>query len=113
MIIVDYGAGNIASIRNKLRKLGHPAVISADPGKVALAGRLILPGVSAFNYGMARLEEIGLAKVLARRVCWEGRPFLGPFLEAQLLGWRIWVIPALLWRGTGLVKTRGCRGSRA
>jgi len=87
-VIVDYGAGNIASIRNMLRKLGHPAVISADPGEVARAERLILPGVGAFDYGMARLEETGLAEVLTRRVCREGRPLLGICLGAQLLGRR-------------------------
>jgi glutamine amidotransferase len=86
--IVDYGAGNIASIRNMLRRLGHPAVITAEPEEVARAERLILPGVGAFDYGMSRLEETGLAQALGQRVQGEGRPLLGICLGAQLLSRR-------------------------
>ena len=42
-LILDYGLGNLGSIRNMLDRIGHTAVISADPGDVANAERLILP----------------------------------------------------------------------
>jgi len=84
-LILDYGLGNLGSIRNMLDRIGHTAVISADPGDVANAERLILPGVGAFDEGMRRLEAAGFMEPLRRRVLSEGAPILGICLGMQML----------------------------
>jgi glutamine amidotransferase len=83
--VIDYGVGNLASIQTILRRLGHPAVISADPAIVAAADKLILPGVGAFDYGMNRLRDSGMMEALSHRVIERRTPILGICLGAQLL----------------------------
>ena len=82
--IVDYGTGNYRSIANMLRRIGYESVLSGDPGEISRAGKLVLPGVGAFDTAMRRLEELGLAEVLHRRVREEGIPILGICLGMQL-----------------------------
>jgi glutamine amidotransferase len=84
--IVDYGVGNLASIANMARKAGVECVISGVPSVVATADRLILPGVGAFDRGMANLEERGLIPVLNERALEQKVPTLGLCLGMQLLG---------------------------
>lgn len=83
--IVDYGLGNAGSIANMLSRLGHPALISADPDAVRSADKLILPGVGAFDHGMAGLERSGLRAALEQRVLRDRVPLLGICLGLQLL----------------------------
>jgi imidazole glycerol-phosphate synthase subunit HisH len=84
--IVDYGVGNLASIANMARKAGTDSVISGDPAVVAAADKLILPGVGAFDRGMANLEERGLIGALNERAMERRVPTLGLCLGMQLLG---------------------------
>jgi glutamine amidotransferase len=84
--IVDYGVGNLASIANMARKAGTNCVISSKPADVAAADKLILPGVGAFDRGMANLEERGLIPALHERAIGRGVPTLGLCLGMQLLG---------------------------
>lgn len=83
--IVDYGAGNLQSILNMMRALGLKAVVASDPAAIAKAGRLVLPGVGNFDYGMENLLIRGLAASLHRRVIDEKVPILGICLGAQLM----------------------------
>jgi glutamine amidotransferase len=83
-LIVDYGVGNLGSIRNMLHRIGVEATVSGSPEAVATATRLILPGIGAFDDGMRRLEEHGLVALLRERVL-AGVPTLGICLGAQLL----------------------------
>jgi imidazole glycerol-phosphate synthase subunit HisH len=85
IVIVDYGAGNLRSIQNMLRRLGRDSEITSDPGVVARASKLILPGVGKFDFGMRQLEERGLKSALDKRVLGDGAPLLGICLGAQLL----------------------------
>jgi glutamine amidotransferase len=85
IVVVDYGMGNIGSIANMLRKVGAEARISADHAVIASAGKLILPGVGAFDQGMQNLAERGLIPLLQRKVVEEGVPVLGVCLGMQLL----------------------------
>lgn len=83
-VIVDYGCGNPASIRNMLMKLGYPSSISSDLRDIRAAQRLILPGVGAFDHGMEQLESLGLRSVLDDKALGEKVPVLGICLGAQL-----------------------------
>lgn len=82
--IVDYGVGNLASIANMARKAGTDCVITGDPAVIAKADRLILPGVGAFDRGMANLEERGLIAALNERAIERRVPTLGLCLGMQL-----------------------------
>lgn len=84
IVIVDYGAGNLASVRNMIRKVGGDAVISSQSADVASASKLLLPGVGAFDYGMGKLNELGLVAPLHERAQ-AGVPLLGICLGMQLL----------------------------
>jgi glutamine amidotransferase len=83
--IVDYGMGNLGSIRNMLGRIGVSSVITGDPEVVARAGKLILPGVGAFDAAMKALGETGLAEVLGHKALIEKIPTLGICLGMQLL----------------------------
>lgn len=85
VVIVDYGLGNVGSIRNMLKKIGFDAEISSDHQVLESAEKLILPGVGSFDRGMLNLEERGLIPVLHQKVLEEKTPFLGICLGMQLL----------------------------
>ena len=85
LAIVDYGMGNLGSIRNMLKKLGVPATISASPEVLQEASKLILPGVGAFDTGMAAIRRLGLTDVLDRKVKQDRIPVLGICLGMQLM----------------------------
>jgi glutamine amidotransferase len=83
--VVEYGMGNVQSVRNAVEHLGFQTCVVRAPGDVAAARRLILPGVGAFAAGMENLARSGLAAALERAVAAEGKPFLGICLGMQLL----------------------------
>lgn len=83
--IIDYGAGNIASVRSMFRAIGANAVLVTTPEEVMAANRLILPGVGHFDHGMAELQSRGLISAMEERVCEQGVPLLGICLGAQLI----------------------------
>ncbi len=82
--IIDYGAGNLASIRNMLRSLSVESEITSDPNRIEQATKLILPGVGAFDHGMENLHNRRLIDVLNRKVLTEKTPILGICLGVQL-----------------------------
>jgi len=82
--IVDYGVGNLASVRNAFEHLGYDAQYCADPLQADGYGRLVLPGVGAFRAGMQALEERGWTGTL-KAFAASGRPVLGICLGMQLL----------------------------
>jgi len=83
--IVDYGLGNLSSIKNMLRRLGHHTQISSDQEIIGAADKLILPGVGAFDNGMRNIRSKGLEEVLRRKALGEQVPILGICLGMQLL----------------------------
>jgi imidazole glycerol-phosphate synthase subunit HisH len=73
--IVDYGAGNLVSVKKAFDFLGFPCAITSDPGEVVRAARVVLPGVGHFG-ATASLEKSGLRQAIAGAIgC--GIPFLG------------------------------------
>ncbi len=83
--IVDYGQGNLGSIRNMLLRIGRDASITQDPIEIDAASHLILPGVGAFDRGMKAIHERGLRDVLDRQALERRIPVLGICLGAQLM----------------------------
>ena len=84
IVVVDYGLGNLGSIGNMLKKIGAEAVVTSDPGKIAAADKLILPGVGAFDNGMRNLNDLGITGLLNKKVLEEKTPILGICLGMQL-----------------------------
>lgn len=82
--IVDYGVGNVASVRNMLKKVGRDAVLSSDPSEVAAAAKIILPGVGAFDRAAGILRETGLGAAIID-AAGSGAQVLGICLGMQLL----------------------------
>ena len=83
--IIDYGIGNLSSIKNMLNRIGVTSVISNSKEQIELAEKLILPGVGHFNYGMEQLHKSGFVSMLNKRVLDDKVPILGICLGVQLL----------------------------
>lgn len=82
--IIDYGMGNLGSIKNMLKKIGYPYIITDNSNEILKAEKLILPGVGAFYQAMKNLNEKGMAEVIQQKVK-AGIPLLGICLGMQLL----------------------------
>ena len=82
--IIDYGMGNLRSVQKGFEKVGAEAVVTADPGTLLEAERIVLPGVGAFRDCMHNLEQGGFVEPLLRVIA-EGRPFLGICVGMQML----------------------------
>ena len=97
--IVDYGMGNLESIRNMLRRVGVRAAITGDPGAVGEAEKLLLPGVGSFDAAMREIDARGLREVLDRKALADRVPILGICLGMQLMarGSEEGALPGLGW----------------
>jgi glutamine amidotransferase len=82
--VIDYGVGNLLSVRRALEHCGATVAVSADPGVILAAPRVVLPGVGAFADAMAALRRDGLDAVV-RDVAARGTPLLGICLGMQML----------------------------
>lgn len=82
--IIDYDAGNIASVEKAFIKIGEKVTVSRDSDTILSADRVVLPGVGAFGDAMEKLERYGLIPTI-KKVAASGKPFLGICLGLQLL----------------------------
>lgn len=82
--VIDYGAGNLQSVKKALDFIGCENIATGDGGAIAAADAIILPGVGSFGDAMASLRGKGLDKVIEREVA-SGKQFLGICLGLQLL----------------------------
>ncbi len=84
MAVLDYGIGNLHSARKALERMGADARLTVDPGLVADADGVVLPGVGAFGACMRTLRSVGLDEPALDAVA-SGRPFLGICVGMQML----------------------------
>ena len=82
--VIDYGIGNLLSVRRALEHCGAEVLVTADAAALLDSPRVILPGVGAFANGMSELQRAGLDSV-ARQIAARGTPLLGICLGMQML----------------------------
>jgi len=82
--IIDYGVGNLFSLKSSFKAIGQEAFVSGDPAELARADRLILPGVGAFEDAAKKLRETGM-DAFVRQQAAAGKPLMGICLGMQLL----------------------------
>lgn len=85
IVIVDYGMGNLYSVKNMLKYLGYDSDVTGEISRIEAADKLILPGVGNFGKAMDVIRQSGLVEVLNRKVLEEKTPILGICLGMQLL----------------------------
>ena len=76
VVIIDYGIGNVKSMCNAFYNIGVEPILTADKQTILNADALVLPGVGAFQKGMANLHAAGLVETIHEYVK-KGTPFLG------------------------------------
>lgn len=82
--IVDYGVGNLFSLKSSLAAIGQEAVVTADPQVLRSADQVILPGVGAYGDAADKLHQSGMDKVVTELAA-SGKPLMGICLGMQLL----------------------------
>ncbi len=83
--IVDYGMGNLGSIKNMFKYLGVESTIQSDVDKIKRASKILLPGVGSFDTAMQKINRGDLREVLDEKALKEQVPILGICLGMQLL----------------------------
>lgn len=84
VVIIDYGVGNLFSIRNACLAVGMDPLVTADPKLIRDAAGVILPGVGAFGDAIQKLENLDLVSVI-RDVAQSGKMLMGVCLGMQLM----------------------------
>lgn len=82
--IIDYGVGNLFSLRSSFDKIGAETVVTSDPDTIRAADKILLPGVGAFEDARRKLSESGLDKIVIEEAK-AGKPLMGICLGMQLL----------------------------
>lgn len=101
--IIDYGAGNLSSVKKALDYLGAESEITQDRDKILSASHIILPGVGSFGDAMKSMEERNLVDTV-KEAAESGKPFLGICLGLQLLFESSEESPGV--KGLGILKGR-------
>jgi glutamine amidotransferase len=107
--IVDYGVGNIHSVRNALETIGAEVVVAGRPEDLCNADRIVLPGVGAFGTCIYNLRRSGMLESLEEQVVQRGKPLYGICVGMQVLaeeGHEMGVHPGLGWLEGKVVKLR-------
>ena len=82
--IIDYGVGNLFSLRSSFAAIGADVTVSRDPAVLSACERIVLPGVGAFGDAARLLRESGMAELVLSEAA-AGKPILGICLGMQLL----------------------------
>jgi imidazole glycerol-phosphate synthase subunit HisH len=106
IVIVDYGMGNLGSIRNMLKKIGAAVIISSDSSTIQSAEKLILPGVGAFDSAINNIHNAKLTNILNKKVLEDEIPILGICLGMQLMtkSSEEGVLPGMGWIDANTIK---------
>ena len=83
--IIDYGMGNVGSVKNAVEYLGYDVVIPKTKEDFEKSSHIILPGVGSFADGMKNLSQAGYIEILNEEVLTKKKPFLGLCLGLQIL----------------------------
>ena len=82
--IIDYGVGNLFSLKSSLAAIGYEAAVTSDEREIAGADKILLPGVGAFEDAASKLRKSGMADLVKEQAA-AGKPLLGICLGMQLL----------------------------
>lgn len=82
--IIDYGAGNLQSVKKALDYIGAESIITDDPETIKKCDRILLPGVGSFGDAIKSMQDKGLVEIIKQEAL-SGKPFLGICLGLQLL----------------------------
>jgi imidazole glycerol-phosphate synthase subunit HisH len=85
LVIADYGVGNLASVKNMLKKAGFESVLASDAVTIETASKIILPGIGAFDHCMKQFNASGLREAITRKVMEDKTPLLGICVGLQML----------------------------
>ena len=99
--IIDYGVGNLFSLRSSFAAIGQEAAVTNDIDEIRRADRLILPGVGAFRDAAEKLRASGMDRVVKEETA-KGKPLLGVCLGMQMLFERSYEYG--VYEGLGLLK---------
>jgi glutamine amidotransferase len=83
--IIDYGMGNLKSVKRKMDRIGVKSIISSDPEEIKKSDRIILPGVGHFARAVSEIKKRGLWDLLTEQVLMEKKLVLGICLGMQLM----------------------------
>ena len=82
--IIDYGVGNLFSVKSSFAAIGAEAVVTSDPDVIRKADRILLPGVGAYEDAARKLRDSGMADLVKEQAA-AGKPIMGICLGMQLL----------------------------
>ncbi len=83
--VIDYGCGNLNSIKNAIDRLNFQCEVSSDPKIISKSDKIILPGVGAFSTAIEKLKKNKLDTILSEEVLNKKKPILGICLGFQLM----------------------------
>ncbi len=83
--IIDYGMGNLGSVKNMIKKIGENSIVTSEKSIVEKATKLLLPGVGSFDYAMKNLNDLDLIDIIRKKVLVEKIPILGICLGMQIM----------------------------
>ncbi len=83
--IIDYGMGNLGSVKNMFKRIGVESVVSSDISEISRADKILLPGVGAFDAAMRKIKESGFINILNEKALIQQIPIMGICLGMQLL----------------------------
>ena len=83
--IINYGVGNLASIKNMLKKAGFESELATDEETIGKAAKIILPGIGAFDHCMSEFNKSGLRNIVTKQVLEQKTPVLGICVGLQML----------------------------
>ncbi|MBV9987993.1 MAG: imidazole glycerol phosphate synthase subunit HisH [Chitinophagaceae bacterium] len=83
--ILDYGMGNVGSVRNMIKRMNFDCIISSSRADIEASDKLIIPGVGSFDSAVVKLQDLGMYEIIQKKAQDPGAYILGICLGMQLL----------------------------